>query len=322
MKIVIYIGNQQVFNLQKPEQRAFYYGVPVGVHDDILNYLPIEDFEEYNEKKYKGMLKPCKPVLIRLPLTILWAMASIAGIKRIIEIHPTAKIKLLSLNNKLNIIYNSIFPGLEIINSYKVIPGQFLKEYNLTPSKSICEFSAATLMKHTAEFALMNNVGIRLIEESSNKPNILLSEKKKHIAIITNGATLGSGWKEMADYLINNDLGYPIKIIDSIDQFADIKSAQFCISCGDSELSMIAAYYGVPMFIFIKNTNSLLLYQLMRFNDVKQGSIAFSPPVHHKPIEEIFQSLLQYIKSIILNETPIETKIPAKRKRNKLVING
>jgi len=111
-------------------------------------------------------------------------------------------------------------------------------------------------------------------------------------------------------------------IIDSIDQFADIKSAQFCISCGDSELSMIAAYYGVPMFIFIKNTNSLLLYQLMRFNDVKQGSIAFSPPVHHKPIEEIFQSLLQYIKSIILNETPIETKIPAKRKRNKLVING
>jgi len=303
---------------RKMGNHTFYKGVPKGIHEFIYKILPTGSFEVYDEDKHKSILKPAKPVRVRMPRNNLHFMCALPILRRLKYVYPLSKFEILSGNQALNPLIKYSIENYETFDSLRNHPQKYAEQIEFQIKKTAAEFGGATLMVHTLENSYKNFLGLRENHESTKEPTIFEVEKKDHIAIIPNGSTFGGAWDEMRDHLKQTRSGDGYKWIDTLDKVDDLISAKFCISCGNSDWAAIAAYFGVPVFAFFNNPNkNILLYQLMLFNNVKPHSMTYAQPAFDKPLPEVSEKIFDFIGKVTTGQ-PID-----ENQRDKIeVLNG
>ena len=311
-KTIVYIGSKPFYNLNSPGNYHFIKGDAITIPEPLLSNLPYGDFEEYNSKKHK---KPdgLNPILVRLPNGLTDNLAAIPSLYRIRELYPFHKLVLLGKDD-----YSVFYKGLkdwEQIEYYDVKPGQWFKQYTCFETEYSPAFGGAALRAGTRESCYLLHLGI-FNEDERKKPTLLkYKNKPKYITILNTGATMGSVWTEIGDFLSEKEWEWPVQIIDNndFDNLKKLSESVYVISTGDTELAYLTAYLGIPLFAFVPNKQADYTHQLWFFNNVKENSVHYSEFAPNVKMENIYKGLLSYINYVLKGE-PLPEQSPPREK--------
>jgi len=310
---IVYKGERPNYNLHSPEVRCFPRGIPITVNSVLTQFLPEDEFETFNPKIHPKP-KNVAPILIRLPKNLTDGLASIRSLVKIREFYPYNPIEALCIGN-----WDFIIPKIEdfkVIRAFNVIPGQYFQEYNChVPDNSAVFGGGATFVK-TLEFCYLQHLRL-MYGDDSKKPTLIKSRaRKEYLTIINHGAKHGRCWKEIGDYLVKQKWPWPVKIIDKNEDlkqsYNTISKSKYIISTGDSDLVMLGAYLGIPIFTFIPDRKAVFPHQLDFFNQVKKYSFIHSEYVYHKDYSSIYEQLFDIIPRILEGK---DIEAPPERER-------
>lgn len=293
-RTLIYVGKHQSYSMNNIVMPK---GIPITLSLQRANTLPVGDFIDYSPDDFKYP-KDVKPLLIKLPRDAVNAIACVPLVERIREFYPITPIVAIT-NKEYFILYDHI-ENIELREFYKVKPGNFLKEYDCKISKSSEFFGTMSLVTHTREFCFKQM--LNLYPDNSSIPTILNGGGNgNYVLLINHGKVVGSTWVELGNYLSKQEYPFELKVLNNNDSFHNIYdsviNAKYIICTGDSDYAYLAAYYGVPIFIFLSNNTSIYLNQLYKFNNVKEQSIIYSAFIFNKPKEELRDGLIKLIES-------------------------
>lgn len=286
---------------------------PITVPKVIYNRLP-KEFVVYNDKKHKEHVPTdLKPILVKMPTQLIHVLACIKVIDRLRQWYPAHAIEL-QIEPRYNILFQGK-PNITTIRTYNVNPGQYFKQISTKYWNNSPAFSLNATRIHTLEFCYLNHLNL-LDNDNPKTPSQYTNEgTKHHLTILNFGETKNTVWGELGTYLAKQQWHLPIRLVDKepdVETALDILSTtKQLLVMGDTQLSVLAAYYGIPMFLFTKEPKSLLISQLDLFNNVKLNRFYWSEFVRHIEYKIIYERLYKLLESINKNKAiqkPIKTE--------------
>ena len=299
IKTVVYIGSRKAFNLHNPHTACFPKGVPVSVPAAIVEYLPFDDFEEYDSEKHE-QVGETKPILVLLPSDLFTTLFIVPNVERIRRQFPHNAIHLIGKKQ-----FGSLFiyiDDLTYFESKSVRTLDYFKQFDCskTPQTSEC-FNGGAALKHTLESCWMRFLRLRDTTESSKPTLLSLPTNPETMTIIIHGTQLGNVWEELGRYLSKQEWDYPLEVIDrsTKDPIEILRNSKYIISVGDSPYTMLGAFLGVPMLAFLPSREGVYPWQLDKFNNIKPQSVFINSFERHIDNGIIYNKLRDGIRTIL-----------------------
>ena len=315
---VVYNGKMSVYNIHKPYSIAFPKGVPVTIDSRLEGSLPVTDFETFNKKKHPRPKTPVKPILIKLPQVLHHMIPCLPILYSLREFFPYTPI-IACYKEQFDFLVK--ISDCETVETYAPNPINHYKELNCKIPKDSPVFNGGALFKHTWECCFRQLLKYYYLKdkENHNKPTLLKHNgKPEHITIINHGSK-GNVWDDFGKFLAKQNWNHPVKMIDKElslkKSYEIIKNSLYVIATGDSSLSLLTAYLGIPVFIFARNTQDVLIHQLNHFNNISKDSVIYSPFRFDKSFDKIFKGdenpgLKQVVKSVLAGKPVMENYKP------------
>lgn len=291
LKTVVYIGDRPNYGF---EIYKFPKGVPITIPEFVYKRLPMSMFEEFDKHTVQDNIQP---ISMNVPRALDLLLYAIPAIEKIRWMYPHTPIEIVCLPEYrplLEHIENVTFP-----KAVKADPLGYYKQMKFKISDGNVYFSGGATIVHTMEscFKVMLDIWFHDVRDIPTMHPLSHKVVPEKLTFLNFGLTAGTTFDKISTEIETRSISNDAEIINIDPGFSEmldiLMKTKYLVSISDHPYCILAAYLGIPQFVFIKNhKSSIVSHQLNHFNNARPDNAiraSFSDKEPHVILNEILK---------------------------------